>query len=113
MSDGQLFTASFGRNKYPAWGTNGGADGSYNYFEIIRADGTVEGPMAITARTVLNKNDVVNMITATGGYGDPYQRDVKRVAEDVRNGYITLEQAKRTMALMLIGDFQAVRREGN
>lgn len=115
MSDGQLFTASFGRNKYPAWGANGGTDGSYNYFEIIRADGTVEGPMGITARTVLNKNDVVNMITCTGGgYGDPYKRDIKRVAEDVRNGYITLEQAKKDYGVEVDPvTFEAVRKEGN
>lgn len=115
MSDGQLFTASFGRNKYPAWGANGGTDGSYNYFEIIRADGTVEGPMGITARTVLNKNDVVNMITCTGGgYGDPYKRDMKRVAEDVRNGYITLEQAKKDYGVEVDPvTFEAVRKEGN
>ena len=94
MTDGQLFTASFGRNKYPAWGAAGGSDGSYNYFEIVRADGGKEGPMGITARTVLNTGDSVRMYTCTGGgYGNPLLRDAERVAEDVRNGYITAEQA--------------------
>ncbi|MEA4900294.1 hydantoinase B/oxoprolinase family protein [Desulfitobacterium sp.] len=112
MSDNQLFTASFGRNKYPAWGTDGGADGSYNYFEIIRANGTHEGPMGITARTVLNKNDIVRMVTCTGGgYGDPHKRDVNRVAWDVRNGYITPEQAKNDYGVDVDPiTFEAVRR---
>ncbi|WP_434512481.1 hydantoinase B/oxoprolinase family protein [Desulfitobacterium sp. AusDCA] len=115
MSDNQFFTASFGRNKYPAWGAAGGADGSYNYFEIFRADGTHEGPMGITARTVLSKNDVVRMVTSTGGgYGDPKKRDVNQVAVDVRNGYITLEQAKNDYGVEVNPvTFAAIRKEEN
>lgn len=95
MTDGQMFSASFGRNKFPAWGADGGEDGSYNYFEFIRTDGTREGPMGITARTILNKNDVARMVTCTGGgYGTPKKRDPKRVVSDVRSGYITADQAE-------------------
>jgi N-methylhydantoinase B len=95
LTDGQMYSASFGRNKFPAWGTAGGRDGSYNYFEFLRADGTKEGPMGITAQTVLNKNDVVRMVTCTGGgYGEPGKRDPLKVAEDVKNGYITAAQAE-------------------
>ena len=94
MSDGQSFTASFGRNKFPAWGADKGADGSFNYFEIHRANGNVEGPFGIVARATLNKNDSVRMFTCTGGgYGDPLKRDAQLVAMDVKNGYITLQQA--------------------
>lgn len=95
MNDGESFTASFGRNRYPAWGSNGGADGSINYFVFIDADGTEHPPQAMAARRVMNKNDIVRMVTCTGGgYGDPMKRDPKRVAEDVRGGYITPAQAK-------------------
>jgi N-methylhydantoinase B len=96
LTDGQMFSASFGRNKFPAWGADGGADGSYNYFEFHRADGTVEGPMGIAARTILNKGDVARMFTCTGGgYGSPAKRDPERVAKDVKNGYITFAQAQQ------------------
>lgn len=95
MTDGQLFTASFGRNKFPAWGAAGGKDGSYNWFEFRNADGTTEGPMGITARHVMNKGDVAYMVTCTGGgYGNPLERDPEAVAWDVKNEYITTEQAK-------------------
>jgi N-methylhydantoinase B len=94
LTDGQYFSGSFGRNKFPAWGADGGQDGSYNYFAFHRADGTVEGPMGLAARVLMNKNDVVRMVTCTGGgYGDPKKRDPERVAEDVRAGYITRDQA--------------------
>ena len=102
LTDGQLFTASFGRNKYPAWGAAGGGDGSYNYFEFHRADGSVEGPFGIVARTVLGKNDVAYMVTCTGGgYGDPMKRDPEKVAWDVKNGYITVEQAREDYGVLV------------
>ena len=102
LTDGQLFTASFGRNKYPAWGAAGGGDGSYNYFEFHRADGSVEGPFGIVARTVLGKDDVAYMVTCTGGgYGDPMKRDPEKVAWDVKNGYITVEQAREDYGVLV------------
>lgn len=102
MTDGQLFTASFGRNKFPAWGAAGGKDGSYNYFEFHDADGKVEGPMGITARRVMNKGDVVRMVTCTGGgYGNPLEREPESVAWDVKNEYISLEQAREDYGVIV------------
>ena len=102
MTDGQLFTASFGRNKFPAWGAAGGQDGSYNYFEFHNADGSKEGPMGIVARHVMNKDDVVYMVTCTGGgYGNPLERDPKQVAWDVKNEYISVRQAEEDYGVIV------------
>ena len=102
MTDGQLFTASFGRNKFPAWGTGGGKDGSYNYFEFHRKDGSVEGPMGIVARKLLNTGDAVRMVTCTGGgYGDPLKREPEKVAWDVKNEYISLRQAEEEYGVIV------------
>jgi N-methylhydantoinase B len=102
LTDGQMFSASFGRNKFPAWGAGGGKDGSFNRFEFHRADGSVEGPMGVTARTILNKGDAVRMITSTGGgYGSPMKREPERVALDVKNGYITPEQAEEDYGVIV------------
>ncbi|MDR1134828.1 MAG: hydantoinase B/oxoprolinase family protein [Clostridiales Family XIII bacterium] len=102
LTDGQMFSASFGRNKFPAWGADGGNDGSYNYFEFHRADGSVEGPMGVTAHTILNKGDVARMVTCTGGgYGSPMKRDPKRVARDVKDGYITMVQAEEDYGVIV------------
>lgn len=110
MTDGQLFTASFGRNKFPAWGTAGGQDGSYNYFEFHRADGTVEGPMGIVARKVLNKDDVAYMVTCTGGgYGSPLAREPEAVAWDVKNEYISIRQAEEDYGVIVDPDTFAVK----
>ena len=102
MNENQTFTAAFGRNKWPVWGAAGGKDGSVNYLQFIDADGTVSEPMGITARRVMNTNDVVRMVTATGGgYGDPFKRPAEKVAMDVKNEYITADQAKEDYGVLV------------
>ena len=39
-----------------------------------------------------------------GGYGDPAQRDPSKVLEDVRRGYVALDDAKRLYAVAITGD---------
>ncbi|MDR1603722.1 MAG: hydantoinase B/oxoprolinase family protein [Gracilibacteraceae bacterium] len=111
LTDGQLFSGSFGRNKFPAWGAAGGQDGSYNYFEFHRADGTVDGPYGVCARYVLNRGDCVRMVTCTGGgYGDPKKRAPERVASDLRNGYISPAQAAEDYGVVVDPDTFAVKK---
>jgi N-methylhydantoinase B len=91
-----FLTGTFGRHKFMPWGLNGGQDGSPNSITVIRKDGRVEGPFGKVARLRLAKDDVARLVTATGGgYGDPRRRPPAKVASDVRDGYITAEQARR------------------
>ena len=91
-----FLTGTFGRHKFMPWGLNGGHDGSPNGISVIRKDGRVEGPFGKVARLRLAKGDVARLVTATGGgYGDPRRRPPAKVASDVRDGYITAEQAIR------------------
>lgn len=94
--DDWLFTGSFGRSKFPPWGVDGGQNGSPNYTEILRQGERCE-PREINAkpaRTRLKKGDVVRMVTATGGgWGDPKLRNRDAIKSDLRNGFITPEQA--------------------
>lgn len=102
MTDGQTITATFGRHKYLPWGFNGGLEGSRNEFEIVKANGEVAGPFGKYARFPLSKGDVVRLITATGGgYGNPYNRPVEKVASDAKNGFISVEQAKEIYGVIL------------
>src|SRR5699024_4171804 len=50
MSDDQAATITFGRNKYPLWGPDGGMAGSVNEFYMHRADGQGVGPSAVYPR---------------------------------------------------------------
>ena len=70
-----------------------GKEGSYNYFTVIRTDGTEE-QFNIVTNVKLNKGDRVKLVTATGGgYGNPKNRPVEKIKRDIKNGFITMEQA--------------------
>ena len=87
-------TCFFTRSKFPPWGLAGGNDGSPNYMEVIRKDGTVERQSAVTGLR-LNRDDVVRIVTGNGGgYGDPRERPRARIADDLKNGYLTPERAQ-------------------
>jgi N-methylhydantoinase B len=94
-SDGCFLTASYSRNKYLPWSARGGREGSANRIEVIRADGRKENH-AVVSGLRLKRDDVIRIITANGGgYGDPRERDPAAVRKDLRDGYITPEQAVR------------------
>ncbi|WP_066291653.1 hydantoinase B/oxoprolinase family protein [Bacillus sp. FJAT-29937] len=95
LSDGQAATVTYGRNKFYPWGMNKGNEGSPNEFYIHKANGEVNGPYGVYPRYKLQKNDVVRLMTGTGGgYGSPLKRPADQVAKDVKNGYFTIEEAK-------------------
>jgi N-methylhydantoinase B len=98
-SDGCFFTCAYTRNKHKPWPLAGGREGSANYVEVLRRDGTVEEHAVVTALTV-NAGDVIRLHTANGGgYGDPRRRPHELVADDVRNGYTTEEVARSVYGL--------------
>jgi N-methylhydantoinase B len=92
-SDGCFFTCAYTRNRHKPWPLNGGRDGSPNYAEVIRADGSVEEHAVVTALEV-NTDDVIRIHTGNGGgYGDPKDRPRDKVLEDIDNGLLTTERA--------------------
>jgi N-methylhydantoinase B len=93
-SNGCFFTCAYTRNKHLPWPLHGGREGSPNYAEVIRSDGSVEEYAVVTALDV-NEDDVIRIHTGDGGgYGDPQRRRRELVLEDVRNGYVTEEEAR-------------------
>lgn len=102
LSDNQMVSVTFGRNKFVPWGMKDGQEGSANEVYIEKANGDVDGPFGIYPRYPLNKGDVVKLVTATGGgYGDPFQRPADQVAQDVKNGYITAAQANESFGVIV------------
>ncbi len=92
-SDEAFLTGIFGRHTFRCWGVGAGQKGSPNYIKVLRKDGGEE-IHGYTARLRLEKGDVVRLTTGTGGgYGDPRERPRDKVRADLRNGYITAEQA--------------------
>lgn len=90
-----FLTYSATRTSSRPWGAEGGLEGSCNRAEILRADGSVETYAMVTgARAV--RGETFRVVSASGGgYGDPRRRDPAKLAADIRDGYVTAEQAAR------------------
>ncbi|MFC7393785.1 hydantoinase B/oxoprolinase family protein [Scopulibacillus cellulosilyticus] len=105
LTDHQQLTVTYGHHDFAPWGFAGGKDGSPNNIYFEKADGHKDGPYGICTRHVLNKNDVVKLVTATGGgYGNPYHRPAEKVARDVKNGYFSIDQAKKEFGVIINPD---------
>ncbi len=93
-SNGCFFTCAYTRNKHKPWPLEGGREGSANYVEVIRTDGSVEQYAVITALEV-NEGDLIRIHTGTGaGYGEAKDRPRELVLDDLRNGYVSPETAR-------------------
>ncbi len=85
-----------GRHEYPPEGLFGGRPGGKAHFLVNGAPGNPYG------LTQLMPGDVVTIdAPGGGGYGDPLDRDPERVREDVTEGYVTLEAAKKEYGVVI------------
>ncbi len=92
--DNSFLTLGYTRSRILPWALDGGEEGSGNYALVMRRNGEQER-YAVGSEIRVDKDDVIRIFTGTGGgVGDPRQRDPQAVRMDVKNGYITPEQAK-------------------
>jgi len=81
----------------PAFGLFGGHDSMLNSIELCFPDGTRVVPRNKDLILGVPKGTLYRQVAGGGGgYGDPKQRDRKKVAEEVRNGVISPEAARDT-----------------
>lgn len=96
-------SASFGRSIERPWGLGGGKEGSCNRVEVTRNGEIIRGARLPTL--ALSAGDRVKLVTGGGGgFGDPLARPLQDVVADVRDGYITAEQAKQNYQILLSDD---------
>jgi N-methylhydantoinase B len=84
------FTAMFDRARYPARGLQRGQAGAPG--EVLLNDGTclaAKGKREIPAERTL-----ILHLPGGGGYGDPQARPPEQVLADVRNGFVSPQQAE-------------------
>jgi N-methylhydantoinase B len=80
---------------YP-WGVNGGEPGARSKKTLIRADGTTENLPSKKDHIKVEAGDLLLADTwGGGGCGDPFDREVEKVAFDVDAGLVSREGAKR------------------
>lgn len=85
-------TAGYTRSRIKPWSLEGGEEGSGNYVEVIKPDGMER--YAFVSGLGLTTDDVVRVVTSCGaGFGDPKKRNPDRVADDIKNGYVSRDRA--------------------
>jgi N-methylhydantoinase B len=91
----------FERSKTPAWGLFGGGD-AVGPDVVVNPGRDDERHMLKVNAFPLPPGSVVELRTGGGGgFGDPRERDPERVREDVRDGFVSKEAAKRDYGVAL------------
>ncbi|NRA61642.1 MAG: hydantoinase B/oxoprolinase family protein [Psychrobium sp.] len=94
-NDNSFLTCAYTRAEVPPWGLHGGEAGTFNRIEVIRSDGSTERH-TMSSEVVVNTGDIVRVITANGaGYGNPKKRAKQAILDDIKNGYVSVDYAKK------------------
>ena len=87
----------------PARGVLGGGDGNTGELNVIGTDGQVSRAPSV-GQIELQQGEWLNGIDlAGGGYGNPLEREVELVQEDVMERYISIEHASRIYGVEFTG----------
>ena len=80
----------------PAFGLFGGASGSLNFIKLSYPDGTVITPRNKDLITGVPRGTTYHQQAGGGGgYGDPTKRDCGKLAQEIRDGLISEEAARK------------------
>ena len=94
LKDGTNFATYMDRMRHAPYGLLGGTDGERVTCEIARDGGIIR--VRSKDRVELRRGDILTLTTAGGGgYGPVGEREPARVADDVHNGMISREVARR------------------
>ncbi len=91
--------ANFERSQCLPWGLAGGQPGQGSSIQIHLPDGRVEPLQKCTNYALPAESRLVYLTGGGGGYGDPRERAIDLVMDDVRRGYITPDEAERDYAV--------------
>ncbi|WP_236793371.1 hydantoinase B/oxoprolinase family protein [Amycolatopsis sp. GM8] len=94
LADGLQLTSRVGGVQHPAWGVDGGRSGEGG--SVVVNAGTPEEVRLhpLCQGYQLRKGDIVSVSTSGGGgHGDPLDRPIERVVDDVLDGFVSVEVA--------------------
>jgi N-methylhydantoinase B len=100
MLEDARFMSIADRNLLACWGVNGGAAGRPFTVDI---EGRPVG--GLTDAEPVREGEVIRIrTTGGGGWGDPLDREPGRVADDVRDGKVSIEGARADYGVVLVSD---------
>jgi N-methylhydantoinase B len=91
---------------YPPKGVRGGADGVTARHWKVTANGDEEELPNVVITSIKKGELVRGNTTSGGGYGDPLERDPRRVLKDVLDGFETVERASNVYGVVLTGSVE-------
>jgi N-methylhydantoinase B len=85
------------------WGLDGGGEAAGNGIAIRRKnEWQTDLPNAKIFNVRLERGDAYKMLSGGGGgFGHPFKRDAAKVAEDVREGYVSRQAAEQLYGVVL------------
>ncbi len=91
------------RGRFAPFGVAGGGEGALNRFSWLTGKGEFSPPMASKVTDVrIAEGERIRLETpGGGGYGDPFERDVQKVARDVRLDYISADSAREKYGVVI------------
>ncbi len=96
------FVSAFERTKCPPWGLFGGKPGQTADARVRQSDGGETRSCRKVTGLPLAAGATVELLSAGGGgRGLPTTRPVERVLEDVRQGYVTVDGARRDYGVVV------------
>jgi N-methylhydantoinase B len=104
LADAASLTVLSDRNVLPPYGVLGGEPGAPNRFSVRRGNiETVPGAIpGKVANEPLKKDDVViSESSGGGGFGDPLDREIALLESDIRQGYVTKDNAEHVFGAVL------------
>ncbi len=89
------------RQRFGPFGLFGGKEGSKGKF-VLNPDSPEERRLKSKGLDVLNEGDVVSLrLPGAGGYGDPLERDLNLLLQDVRDGKVSLKSAREDYEVVI------------
>lgn len=113
LADNIQFVAAGGglREETATFGAAGGRPAPLSILTLERAGGATER-LDVNRRYVLNCGDVVEILAnGGGGFGDPLARDPREVLNDVIDGIVSRESARRDYGVSVDAEARCLDRE--
>ncbi|PPR47732.1 MAG: Acetophenone carboxylase delta subunit [Alphaproteobacteria bacterium MarineAlpha5_Bin9] len=94
MLEETFITSVVERTKFPPWGIKGGKSARANNVKIVTENGEIFN-MPKKSGHKLNKGDKITFMTGGGGgYGDPKNRNIELIKNDLKQGYLSNKYVK-------------------
>jgi N-methylhydantoinase B len=89
----------------PPWGVGGAMRGGTGR-AVVNPGTPHERKLApLSDGTVLRRGDILLLETGGGGgHGRPFDRPAEQVLQDVRDGFVSIEAARRDYGVSIVGD---------